>query len=319
MPPERKVSVPDATTVEDLMGDGPGPGAEDPQALFMEAIQNDNNPYPEGEGPEEVDDHAEEVQVPTGRQREEAPAVPDPDGQEDEGQEAEGEVEEDVVVSRDAYERILSMLGLDDEDLKSAQTPAKEEALEEAKPEPLKPPTKPLSESQFKLPETYDDLIEMQSDPEKYAAHMNAMIQNAVEKTVAAMEPIINERASYIYQAIEFDKRFFEKHPEVPVKLAIKGLATAQKNLGPNASWDDLFVETEKNCAFAMNVAQSMKRADSRTRDRVGRNAPKTTRRSRPTLNGAQVSPTEEVLANITSPGDYDRDTIQLLRDVGTM
>lgn len=309
----------DSTTVEDLMGDGPGPNAEDPQALFMQAVENDNNPWPQGYDSdgnqiEEVNDNEEvQGQGPQEQWEEDARA----DAQHEEEGQQEGQVDEsgeDVTVSRDAYERILSMLGLEDEDIQAEKAPVKEEA-----PEVLTPPTQPLSDLAFKIPTDPDELLEIQTDPEKYAQHINALIQNTIEQTVAAMTPVVNERAGYIYQAMEFDKRFFEKHPQVPVKLAIKALATAQKTLGANASWDDLFVETEKNCAFAMGVAKSMKSADSRTNSRAGRFAPQTARKSRPSLGGPKPSPTDEVMSKITSPTDYDAQTVQLLRDVGTM
>lgn len=310
------MSEKDSTTVEDLMGDGPGPNAENPQELFMEAIMNDNNPHPDEpsseDNGEEATDHGEEVQYA----EEDWQGDADAGSSEEEGQQ-EGQVDDEpVTVSRDAYERILSMLGLEDEDIQGAQ--AEEKPVEDA-PEVLTPPVQPLSNLAFKLPETADELLDIQTDPVLYAQHIGALIQNTIEQTVAAMTPVVNERAGYIYQAMEFDKRFFEKHPEVPVKLAIKGLATAQKTLGPNASWDDLFAETEKNCAFAMGVAKSMKSANSRTTGKSGRYAPQTTRRSRPGLDGPKASPTQEVMSKIMSPTDYDAQTVQLLRDVGTM
>lgn len=318
MPPERNPVVKDATTVEDLMGDGPGPDAIDPQAVFMEAVQNDNNPFPDGYEPEaeqaeETPNYEEEVQSPESDGREDAHA----DAQE--GQQEEEVDDESIEINKTDYQRILAMLGIDEEEnaqalvevIKTEKTP-KDDGIP-------KVPTTPLSALEFKLPDNADDLIDTLTDPEKYAAHTNAFVQHVVERTVAAMEPVINERAGYIYQAIEFDKRFFEKHPEVPVKLAVKALATAQKKLGTDASWDDLFVETEKNCAFAMGVAKTMKHADSRANAHRGRNAPQTARTSRPNLNGRQVSPTEEVMQKITSPKDYDAQTVQLLRDIGNM
>jgi hypothetical protein len=294
----------DTTTVEDLMGDAPDMGAEDPQALFMEAVENDNNPYTE-----EVDSHEEGMQAPEGDGYEEA------DSDAEEGQQEEGQVDDgEVTVSRDAYERIMAMLGLEEGDLEAAAAPA---PAEEAKPEVLTPPVQPLAA--FKLPETADELLDKLTDPEQYAQHIGSLIQHAVERTIAAMDPIIHERAGYVYQAIEFDKKFFEKHPEVPVPLAIKGLATAQKKLGANASWDDLFAETEKNCAFAMNVAKSVKNANGRTKANAGRYSPQTTRRSRPSIDGPKASPTDEVMSKIMSPKEYEPQALQLLRDVGVM
>lgn len=319
MPPERKIAAPDTTTVEDVMGDAPDSGMEDPRALFMQTVESDNNPYPEGQEPEQEPTHEEEVQVEE-QHEEESEAEVDADAKE-EGQDGEVEVEdgedEEVTVSSEAYERLLAMLGMEDEE--APEPEAKEPEPGDVKPEDVKLPAEPLSRSEFKLPTTADELIDIQTDPELYSKHIHSLIQHAVEQTVAAMDPIVHQRAGQVYQAIEFDKKFFEKHPEVPPKLAVLGLATAQKKLGPDASFDDLFSETEKNCAFAMQVAQSRKAATARTNGSRGRNAPRSARTSRPNASPPKVSPTEEVMQKIMSPKAYDAQTVELLRDIGNL
>lgn len=313
MPPHRNGQ--DTTTVEDILSGGPGPDVLDTPPSFMETVQADNDTEPEGYVPDNGEEelpYEEEVQAPEGSRSEKAHA--------DAGQEEQHEEEvvedddEEISMRRGDYKRMLEMLGLDDTDVQAAQeTPvANPEAAAAEAPVPVAPT--PLT---MNLPKTYDELIELQSNPEQYAQHIGNIVNNAVAQALASVEPIINQRAAYVYQASEFNRKFFEEYPEVPVPVAIKGLQVAQRKLGPDASWDDLYSETAQNCAFAMAVAKTAKKADQRTNGRAGRFSPQTARRTRPGTPAPKRTVTEEVMANITQPKGYDDQTAQLLHDIG--
>lgn len=315
MPPQRQPSAQaaDPTTPNDILADGPALDENNPEYVLEQALA-DEEPTGQGAPREEIGSHGEEVQ----HQEETDDAGQEPDAkpaqEEDGGQE---EVGGEITLSSDQYERIMAMLGLDDGE---AAAPAPAQAEEKA-PEPKEEakPLKPIEVAAFALPKTNDEVIDLISDVESYNRHINNLLEHAVSSTLAAVEPLIAQRSIEAYAAARFQERFFEKHPNLVKRpqFVNRALAAAQKTCGPDASWDELFAETERNCEFADKVAREVQKTNKQTRDQAGRYSPKTTRQSRPTLQQPKRSPTEEALAEITTPGTYDAQAAQLLSAIG--
>lgn len=329
MPPERKPQASaesDAPDVDQILAGGPDIDENHPEYAFHQAIAAEEARPPVSEDDsqqEEQDNDAVQEQEGDAGLPEDFRQAIEAERDEAQAQEEEQEVDDDrgdVTLPRDAYDRIVEMLGLDAEEAPvAAPVPAQEAKAEEPVQEQPKPEVRPIEEMGLRLPKDDDEFVDIMSSAEAYNQHVSGLIEHAVTSTLSRVEPLIAQRASYIYQAQRFNEQFFEKHPNVPVQLAIKGLAAAQKKLGPNATWDDLFVETEKNCAFAEAVARNHKKASSRGKNTRGRFSPKTARQTRPAQNTKKLSPTEEALRDISQPMHYTAQDAQFLRDVGAL
>lgn len=312
--PEEKPST------DDVLDAGPQFDENDPEFALNQALEADE--------PQEHEDDATREGIP----EEESVADVQADEQRDEeGTEAQTESEaedeeavdpdEQIAITRDEYERLMEMMGMDEEDAPVTPESAPEEKkAEEKAEEPAKQETpQPVTAENFKLPETDDELVDLLSSPEAYNKHVSSLLESAVTTTLQAVEPMIAERSMNAYAAARFQEKFFEEHPHLVKRpqFVTKALAAAQRKLGPNASWDELYAETDKNCAFADRVAAQVKNTGGRTK-KAGRYSPKATRKSRPTSQPKKASPTEEAFEEMNQIS-YDQQTAQLLRDVGAL
>jgi hypothetical protein len=303
----------DTTTVEDYLSDGPQFDEFDPEFALQQALDADEPAQ------EEATDHEEELQhEEVDEVISEAPASAE---EADAGQEEVGDGEADVgeyVLSADQYERIMDMLGLDGEDGEAA--PATQEATAEEAPAP-KPAVSPIESMGLKLPETDDELFEILATPEGYNKHVSGLIEHAVTAAIAQMEPLVAKRSIEAYAAVRFEEKFFEKNPHLVQRPALvnKAMAAAMRKLGPNASWDAIFEETDKNCAFADAFAKNAEKAKQRSAPPSNRFSPKTARKTQANARDKKMTPTEEAFADMGSIPDYDESTSRLLQDIGVL
>ena len=308
-----------APSVVDVLEDA---GADAPEEGSVETAMVEETEAPERVAQEEVvEAEPQEGEVPQeDKSLEELLAEGnEPEEVQEEAEEEEVDDDGPVQLTRAEYEDMLDLMG-DGEGEEEVVAPVvePEPVVVEAPPEVVAP--EPVVT--FQMPENEDDMVDILSDPTKYAEHMQGFAAQIAAQTqtqmLAAIEPIIASRAIEAISAQKFNDKFFEENPDLIKRpqLVRKALAAAQKKLGADASWDDLYDQTNKNVAFARATKKSIDKSAKRTKDTRGKFAPKSTRKARPVKAQKQaVDPTEQFLADINqAPGN--RDVAQLLNDL---
>lgn len=229
-------------------------------------------------------------------------------------QDAKEEPAEDVVLTKAQYEAMLAQLeGEAAVSLGDTAIPApKAEEVAEA---PAQLPTPEPLPFDVTAPD-WDSFSEIVTDPEAFTKYMGQFAAQIQQQTLQSMAPVIAAQVAITAAANRFEAEFFEKHPAMKQRpnLVVKALQKAQKEM-PNASFDDLFVATEKNLEYVLGVASAIEKSGER-RDVRGRNAPKANARtSRPGQAKPKIDPTTEAFNDMyalpQSPGS------DLLRAIG--
>lgn len=201
--------------------------------------------------------------------------------------------EEDVVLTKSQYEALLSQLeGEASVALGEtvAPAPAKEE-IAEAPALAQQPVATPLDVQ----PPDWETFSNIVTDPEAFTQYMGQFASQIQQQTLQAMAPVIANQVAITAAANRFEADFFEKHPAMKQypQLVVKALQKAQRET-PNASFDDLFVSTEKNLEYVLNVKSAIEKSGTR-KDVRGRFAPKGgTRSSHAGQPKPKVDPTTE-------------------------
>lgn len=201
--------------------------------------------------------------------------------------------EEEVVLTKAQYETLLAQLeGEAAAELGDTVAPApKAEEIQEAPALAQQPVVAPLAVAAPDW-ETFSNIV---TDPDAFNQYMGQFASQIQQQTLQAMAPFIANQVAITAAANRFEADFFEKHPAMKQypQLVVKALQKAQRET-PNASFDDLFVSTEKNLEYVLNVKSAIEKSGTR-KDVRGRFAPKGgTRSSHAGQPKPKVDPTTE-------------------------
>lgn len=325
--PPQKESTP---AVDEVLEGGPEYDEFDPEYVLNQAldaeddapeVESDPEPQPEFDEAEQYEKDLqgdEEVEQREDTKPETAKKTGDKEEVDGEA-EADEDPDEELSITRGEYARLMDMLGLDDDGAPATPEPAPTEEPEAKEEAPATPKPQPISAENFKLPETDDELVDVLSSPEAYKTHISNVVENSVTTALAAIEPIIADRAMRAYYAMQFEMQVNEALPGVSHELQKRALMSAQRKLGSNASYDDLLKETIENCRFAARVAGQAKKAGERGKPKPGRFAPKTSRKTRPNAQQPKPNPTEEAFAEMVEQPGYSNADAAFLRDLGAV